>query len=790
LVRGDGVKLRTALLLAGLGYFAARKILQAQRPRQLALEPGPPVAEQPPAEPLPAEPAPPEPSSVPEPPPAEPPPDEPLTAEPAPPEPPPVPEPPPAPEQPPAWAPAPEAPPSEPPPAPEQPPAWAPPPAPPEAPAAPETPLPPWETYAEHSPAPPVETPAETHAEVPAETSSEAPTEILGVPEAEPLTVPLAETPVAAPVEPPAPPAPEQEQEPEPPAPDVEAAPAADEPEPGLGWPGETAIVTAVPAAEEEKEAETPSPPPYERPTLSAYAPPGWSVVTYPKEPGPPRAPVAAAASPDLASPLPAVERLRGLAEIRRFFRTNETPIVFVSATAFNMLGIDRWVRSFSFVSYYDSFDGRHPNVFVPTHAAPPAFDSTEEICNYLLSHKEVIDHLRARGLGKAVFLRFDEETERLARSAGLDVAFPPAGLRRRLDSKIEATRLAGDAGVPSVPNVIGQATSYGELRRLAFGAGLGSDLVVQPPYGDSGQTTFFIASEDDWHACESQLAGEQLKVMRRIEPREVAVEAVITRHGTLVGPLIAELTGFPELTPYGGGWCGNDIPPTTLTAEQRHLARRYTELLGERLRQEGYRGYFELGLLADSSSGEVYLGQLNPRVTGASSMTNVTAVADGDIPLFLFHLLEFMEVDYEIDVDELNKGWAQPRALDGWSQFILKETADVHEVITEAPASGIWRLDPSAHGGIRYVRPETDWHTVAGEEEAFYLRIAGPGQHRLPGADLGILVTRGRLQTEDHRLTERALRWIRGIKKSFWTAPVSQPEPRPRPQPFSLTML
>ena len=57
---------------------------------------------------------------------------------------------------------------------------------------------------------------------------------------------------------------------------------------------------------------------------------------------------------------------LRGISEIRRFFRTNPTPIYFVSATAFNLLGIDRWVRNFRFINYYDSFDGHHPNVFVP----------------------------------------------------------------------------------------------------------------------------------------------------------------------------------------------------------------------------------------------------------------------------------------------------------------------------------------------------------------------------------------------------------------------------------------
>ena len=160
----------------------------------------------------------------------------------------------------------------------------------------------------------------------------------------------------------------------------------------------------------------------------------------------------------------------------------------------------------------------------------------------------------------------FDEETETLAAELGLDVAFPPAALRHRLDSKIETTRLANEAGVPSVPNVMGRASSYREVLDLAAGAGLGTDLVIQTPYGDSGQTTFFVASESDWKADERKIVGEELKVMRRIEPRETAIEGVITRHGTLVGPLMAELTGFPELTPYDGGWCGNDVFPDVLT--------------------------------------------------------------------------------------------------------------------------------------------------------------------------------------------------------------------------------
>ena len=112
---------------------------------------------------------------------------------------------------------------------------------------------------------------------------------------------------------------------------------------------------------------------------------------------------------------------LRGISEIRGFFRTNGTPIHFISPTAFNLLGIDRWVRNFFYVNYFDSFEGSHPRVSVPQERPHPEFESVEDICNYLLTHDQVLELVRSRGPGgKAVFVFFDEETETLAAKAGL----------------------------------------------------------------------------------------------------------------------------------------------------------------------------------------------------------------------------------------------------------------------------------------------------------------------------------------------------------------------------------
>jgi biotin carboxylase len=472
----------------------------------------------------------------------------------------------------------------------------------------------------------------------------------------------------------------------------------------------------------------------------------------------------------------PARRHLNGISELRTFFRTNSEPIYFVGPTAFNLLGIDRWVRNFQYIAYYDSWDGRHPRVFAPENRPYIEFESSEQINNYLLRDAEVREYLRRRGgVPKVAMVFFDEETEEICREQGYDLILPPDALRRRLDSKIVTTQLGNEAGAPSVPNVLGRADTYAELSALAEGSGLGADLVVQTPYGDSGKTTFFIASERDWDASAADMRGQQLKIMKRINNRAAAVEACITRHGTIVGPFMTDLTGYPELTPYKGGWCGNDLFPDALSEADRNVAIGHVRKLGDRLAREGYKGFLEVDVLVDTDTGAVYLGELNPRISGVSSMTNVTAGAYADMPLFLFHLLEFMDVDYTIDVAEINERWSALAAVDVWSQLIMKEPGDEVERILAAPRTGSWRMTDG--GALAFEHVSNDWHEITSEDEAFFMRVYGPGDYKFHGADLGILVTKGRMQTAEG-LTERCRRYITGIRAHYQSEPLPAAPP------------
>jgi hypothetical protein len=228
-------------------------------------------------------------------------------------------------------------------------------------------------------------------------------------------------------------------------------------------------------------------------------------------------------------------------------------------------------------------------------------------------------------------------------------------------------------------------------------------------------------------------------------------------------------------MTPYKGGWCGNEVFAGAFPADLRDKARRYTFQFGEALRKRGYRGYFEVDYLYDLDGGELYLGEVNPRITGASSMTNLAAFGHADAPLFLFHLLEFSGVDFELDVEALNTRWASPENIDNWSQLVIKHTRDSVEFIDEAPRSGIWRQH--GDGTMQFQRVQTHRRTVEDEGEAFWLRIAGAGDYFYEGADLGILVTPGRLMTDDFQLTDRAKAWIHGIRNQYRTRPLQANE-------------
>ena len=87
--------------------------------------------------------------------------------------------------------------------------------------------------------------------------------------------------------------------------------------------------------------------------------------------------------------------KLNNLSDIYSYFRKSAEPVFFVHPTPYNVLGLGHWVKSFKYITHFDSFDGIHHRVMTPKAPAGRSFTSKEDIVNYLLAHPETHTYIR-----------------------------------------------------------------------------------------------------------------------------------------------------------------------------------------------------------------------------------------------------------------------------------------------------------------------------------------------------------------------------------------------------------
>lgn len=487
-----------------------------------------------------------------------------------------------------------------------------------------------------------------------------------------------------------------------------------------------------------------------------------------------------------MADALPAP--LTTLAQVRDYLATSKQSVFYVSATATNLLGLDHWVGGFRYVTMVDSWDGQHPRVFSPSRVPKLAPRGNINIVNWLLQHPEVqahiAEHTPAGFTPQIALAMFDETSERLCRELGYELIMPKLALRQRIDSKLETTRLGNEAGAPSVPNILATLTGWDDLVQQASEAGLGADLVVQLPYGDSGRTTYFVANADDYSRVAAEITGTPVKVMKRINHLSLSAEAIVMAQGTILGPVLREITGYPELISSRGGWAGSELYPGFITAETEQSIHTLMERFCERLRAEGYRGTVSIDILLDTDTGETYLGELNPRISGSSSHSNLTvpspaaAAAHPDsaaggpakaaftLPLFAFHVLEFSGAKVDLDFAAINRDHLSAFADQVWTTLIIQHTPHTNEQVTAAPTSGRYRI--TGEGTLELVRPELDWHELESADEAYFLRTMSVGSVRGRGNDVGVLMLRRRAQEEHYALKPESVRLIQSAQALY----------------------
>jgi hypothetical protein len=455
------------------------------------------------------------------------------------------------------------------------------------------------------------------------------------------------------------------------------------------------------------------------------------------------------------------MKKLSTISQIKAYFSNNSESYYFVSASNFNLMPIHSWVKNWFNVNIIDCYSGKNPSVLLPKYGTKPLFEDIEQINTFLLGNKQVVEHVKnqqKQDKANVFFLFYNKELEEITNALAMNKIMPSNKLVKKIDSKITTTEIGNNASVPSVPNALVKIDNYQDLLNTQTKFNLTTSVVVQTPYGDSGKTTFFIENEVDYRKYAEKIEAEkQVKIMQKIDCLQVAIEAVATENGTFIGPILSEIIGEKRLTPYAGGWCGNDIGAMDLSKKVEDTIYQNTKNLGNALYQKGYRGYFEVDYLLDkNNNNEVYLGEINPRVTGISALTNMSTFCQQNIPLFLLHLLEYSNIKIDLSAQEFNKK-SQDFDHPPFGQLIFKYLKDELKIITSIPKTGIYKQVKNTIEFIRYASDATSLQ----DGEFYILQIMQIGEYTYKGADLLILFTNSKLKSTNGELNISAKTYI-----------------------------
>lgn len=455
------------------------------------------------------------------------------------------------------------------------------------------------------------------------------------------------------------------------------------------------------------------------------------------------------------------------LEQVKEYLLNSKQPVFYVSRSATNLLGVQRFVSGLNFISLVDSWTDRPDWAFSPVKKTYLEPRGNVNIANWLLLNKEVQKFIAKKtpeGLTpKIVIAMFDEKTEKICKKLGYELAMPSINLRSHVDSKIETTLIGNSVGIASAPNIITKVSGWQDLIDQANLANLGNQLVIQTAYGDSGHTTYFINSKKDFDSCSRYLIGKQIKVMKQISHLPLSVEAVILETGTVIGPIMLEVTGHAELTKFKGGWAGSELFPGLLSIPEVESANALVSKFANVLKEKGYRGTFEISILLDSYTREIFLGELNPRITGSAPISNLAIC--GNLPLFTYHILEFAGKADLISQSKVQLNQDNSPEAEVWSTIIVPSTNFAAAELVQVSESARYKI--TNEKTLEKISEESDWERLCSDDEIYFLRTVNHGEIISPGAALGIALTRFRVQDTNLELTEQAKFLISAIQQA-----------------------
>ncbi len=480
---------------------------------------------------------------------------------------------------------------------------------------------------------------------------------------------------------------------------------------------------------------------------------------------------------------------------IKNFF-PKKSQTVGIGVTAFPRAGIGYLLPNYKILSIIETVDLDSIRQLCPVislektlKTTPPEKFSTSS----LLSQPQSLDYLNGlKKDGKVNLAVYKASTtvDALVLEKGFNLLSTPGRIRKEYEHKKYFRTEAEKAGLKLIP---GRSMRVEKLLKLAVFDKMrqeyGEKLVFQlTGYSiGGGRGTFFINGKKDWLNFKEfiESTGQRIvkytgvNVTRFIKGKETSVACCATRYDTLVGVLQTQIMSQPEVSPFisrNGVWNGHDWH-LNFSSQAQTEAEKIAKTWGNYIYKQGYKGIFGLDLLVEEKTDKVWPVECNSRYTGAFPIYTMMQLNSGELPLDVYHFLEWFGVKYEIDPVKTQQLLRQPKK---GAHLVICNMERRFVLVAGKVKGGVYKTFKDNKGELRikWLRPGFSLLDLKSSDE-FILADRAPEQYMIlkPAERIGRLIFKKQIINEKGEILPETKEIIQLIYNLFELTPIQKPK-------------
>lgn len=417
--------------------------------------------------------------------------------------------------------------------------------------------------------------------------------------------------------------------------------------------------------------------------------------------------------------------------DIKNFFKKNKVPVFGTSVYAFERLGPENFIEDYKLISLYDSKETdlirKDISVFCLENETGKRLrprNSTSLLC-----HQKTQEFLKKNSKKKHPLIlvyKTSTKMEKMAEKYNFKLAVAPFRFGKKLlENKAKFRRILKKIGVAVPPGRIVSLSFLQNKRLKELKREFGFPFVMQHPQKGGGKATFFIKDSKSFNTAKQFLRREKTKeiiIAKFIKGPSPSITGCVTRQGILSTRPQYQICDEPLLNrkPRRGGlFCGHDWSSSDFSKNVLDQAKENVDKVGNYFKKLGYKGIFGLDFILDKSAEKLYVVECNPRLLASFPALTMVQVENGETPIIAFHLLEYLKVPYNIDIERVN--WQMWKKKEG-SQMYLHNPIEKGAVQREEFRAGIYREGKERNKmDLRFVRDAYQFSDLKSKAEYLF---------------------------------------------------------------------